>query len=354
MTESKALGAVPNAIGDKVEVNKVFKIPPQELKIFSVKYRKDVDIPIPHSHIGTKPVSCRLMSAHRRQGMVRANHLILLDRFYRLLFNLRPKQKNSTKNSKPTSRNLLFHVHGGGWAAQTSKSHEIYLKQWAVTLNAPILSIDYSLAPQAAFPRGLEEIYYAYCWALENFHSLGTTGERIVFAGDSAGSNLISALIVKLIEEGIPLPHGIVNIYGIFNIDFMISPSAALTLMDPILPFGITSNLIKAYAMDKKASMGLDSNENIIVVEGGGGNEKKDIPDKFNFVFQKSNYLSPYQSPDEVLREFPPTRFVSAILDPLCDDSIEFGKKLRALDVNVELNMLNGLYHGFLYFIQVQ
>lgn len=248
------------------------------------------------------------------------------------------------------SRNLLFHVHGGGWAAQTSKSHEIYLKQWAVTINSPILSIDYSLAPQAPFPRALEEIFYAYCWALENFHSLGTTGERIVLAGDSAGSNLISSLMVKLIEEGIKLPHGIVNIYGIFNIDFMISPSAAIALIDPILPFGITTNLIKSYAMDTKASMGLDSNENIVIEHTA----KTDIPDKFNFVFQKSNYLSPYQAPDAVLREFPPTRFVSTILDPLCDDSIEFGKKLRALDVDVEINMLQGLYHGFLYFIQVR
>lgn len=258
-------------------------------------------------------------------------------------------KKNSSQNSKPKSRNLLFHVHGGGWAAQTSKSHEVYLRQWAVTINAPIFSIDYSLAPQAPFPRGLEEIYFAYCWALENLSILGTTGERIVFAGDSAGSNLISSLMVKLIEEGIQLPHGIVNIYGIFNIDFMISPSAALTLIDPILPFNITSNLIKSYAMDHKASRGVDSNENIVAKI-----EKNDIPDKLNFVFQKSNHLSPYQAPDEILCEFPPTRFVTAILDPLCDDSIMFSKKLRKLNVDVELNVLGGLYHGFLYFIQVR
>lgn len=71
MTEYKVLNAVPNAIGDKVEVNKVFKIPPHEFKIFSIKYQKEINIPVPNSHIETKPVSCRLMSAHRRQGMVR-------------------------------------------------------------------------------------------------------------------------------------------------------------------------------------------------------------------------------------------------------------------------------------------
>lgn len=211
-----------------------------------------------------------------------------------------------------------------------------------MTINAPILSIDYSLAPEAPFPRALEEIFYAYCWALENLSALGTTGERIVLAGDSAGSNLISALTVKLIEEGIQLPHGIVNIYGIFNVDFMISPSALLSLIDPILPFGVTSNLIKTYGMDREIT---DANDNII---------SQSVPEKLNFVFQKSIYLSPYQASNEILTQFPPTRFVVGILDPLSDDSVEFGKKLRELNVDVEVNFIHGLYHGFLYFIQVR
>lgn len=240
-------------------------------------------------------------------------------------------------------------MHGGGWAAQTSRSHELYLRQWAKEINSPILSIDYSLAPEAPFPRAIEEIFYAYCWALENLSLLGTTGERIVFAGDSAGSNLITSLIVKLIDEGIPLPHGIVNIYGIFNIDFMISPSGCLTVIDPILPFAITSSLIKSYAVDPKASSELDANENIVSEK----KKREDIPEKLDFVFLKSNYLSPYQASNEVLRQFPPTRFVMGILDPLGDDSVEFAKKLRGLDVDVDLNVLGGLYHGFLYFIQV-
>lgn len=37
----------------------------------------------------------------------------------------------------------------------------------------PILSVDYSLSPEAPFPRALEECFYAYCWALHNSHLLG-------------------------------------------------------------------------------------------------------------------------------------------------------------------------------------
>ena len=49
-----------------------------------------------------------------------------------------------------------------------------YLKSWSQDLGVPILSVDYSLAPEAPFPRALEECFYAYCWALRNHHLLGT------------------------------------------------------------------------------------------------------------------------------------------------------------------------------------
>lgn len=249
----------------------------------------------------------------------------------------------------PKSNHLVFHVHGGGWASQTSKSHEIYLKQWACHIKCPILSIDYSLTPGAPFPRAIEEIYYAYCWALNNFDKLGTTGERIVFAGDSAGANLNTAVLIKCIEEGVRVPDGILNIYGIYNVDFIISPSGTLTLIDPMLPFAMTSNLIKSYGMDKADNeLPVDKNRNIIK-----GNGVTNGDDKFSFTFKKSYLLSPYKAPNEILKQFPRTILLSAILDPLVDESVEFGKKLRGNDVNVHVDILGGLYHGFLYFTKV-
>lgn len=75
----------------------------------------------------------------------------------------------------PPSPALLVHFHGGGFVAQTSRSHEPYLRGWARELGAPILSVDYALAPEAPFPRALEECFYAYCWALRNCRLLGQT-----------------------------------------------------------------------------------------------------------------------------------------------------------------------------------
>lgn len=50
---------------------------------------------------------------------------------------------------------------------------QVYLREWAKELDVPILSVDYTLAPEAPYPRALEECFMAYCWALMNCHRLG-------------------------------------------------------------------------------------------------------------------------------------------------------------------------------------
>ena len=69
---------------------------------------------------------------------------------------------------------------------------QMYLRSWAKELSVPILSIDYSLAPEAPFPRALEECFFVYAWCLNNFHHLGTNGKRVCVAGDSAGRTICS------------------------------------------------------------------------------------------------------------------------------------------------------------------
>lgn len=150
-------------------------------------------------------------------------------------------------SSLPPANGLILHCHGGGFVAQSSKSHEIYLRDWAVALDVPILSIDYSLAPEAPFPRALEEVFYAYCWALNNCEFLGTTAETIILAGDSAGANLNLACTLKAVEMGVRKPDGILLLYSPVLINFVVSPARLLCLMDPLLPFSFMMSCLKAY-----------------------------------------------------------------------------------------------------------
>ena len=89
---------------------------------------------------------------------------------------------------------------GGGFIAGSPRSHESYLRFWACDIRGPILSIDYSLAPESPWPAALNECVYAYAWALANADKLGTTAEHVYFIGDSAGGNLIIAMTLRCIQ----------------------------------------------------------------------------------------------------------------------------------------------------------
>lgn len=213
--------------GVKVKINKLITIPPEPLEMECIHGNNEIiQIPIPTSHLGPGSVTARLMSSVRREGMV---------------------GERNKRNIHAPANALIFHCHGGGFVAQSSKSHEVYLREWAVKLHIPILSIDYSLAPQAAYPRALEEVFYAYCWAIKHSQLLGTTAERIVVVGDSAGANLNLALTLKCIDAKIRRPDGVFLIYCPVKMSFDPSPARLLCLMDPLLPFGFLMRCLKAY-----------------------------------------------------------------------------------------------------------
>lgn len=241
-------------------------------------------------------------------------------------------------------------------------------------LDIPILSIDYSLAPELPFPRAFDEILYVYCWVLKNSELVGSTGEKIIFVGDSAGGNLNSCCVVKIIEMGIQRPFGMLNIYTPFLLSFCSTPARYLSFVDPLLPYGFAMRVFKYYGSNeaienfKNQSVNNENqSQNIITSmikstvhalrEGDFSVGTTFIPkapeDEFVFTVPENRYLSPYLADDEVLKKFPTTKILTLISDPCLDDCVEFSKKLRSLKVNVTLDILNGVNHGFLNFAHV-
>lgn len=241
LTENELMYTLPTVFGTRLKVNKLITIPPEPLQVPSAGNPDEmIDIPVPSSHLGPGPVQARLLSNTRREGM----------------FGERKK-----RHVKPLSTGLIFHCHGGGFVAQSSKSHEIYLREWAVALDVPIISIDYSLSPEAPYPRALEEVFYAFCWVLKNCQLLGTTAQRIIVVGDSAGANLNLALILKCIESNVRRPDGALIIYCPVKISFDPTPARYLCLMDPLLPFGFLMRCLKAYADPANSRNGSDKSK---------------------------------------------------------------------------------------------
>lgn len=221
LAENRFMYSLPVIAGTRVKINRVFQIPPEPLTVASVKGKGElIDVPVPSSHIGPGPVKARLISYVERVGMIGEQGNLI---------------KNKFTSPFPPSDTIILHCHGGGFIACSSQSHEVYLREWTKELNVPIISIDYSLAPRAPFPRALEEIFYAYCWVLRNASLLGTTAEKIILAGDSAGANLNLGVALKCIQMGIRKPDGIFMAYCPTVVDFVPSPARLLCLMDPLV-----------------------------------------------------------------------------------------------------------------------
>ncbi|KPI92481.1 Hormone-sensitive lipase [Papilio xuthus] len=231
LAESEIMKRVPSLMSSTVAVNKLITIPPEPLVVSTESGQSTVTPPT--VHIGLQNLNVRLISVNKRAGMT-----------------------GEGASSLPPAEGVLFHCHGGGFVAQSSKSHETYLREWAAKLNVPILSVDYSLAPQAPFPRALEEVFYAYCWMVNNFKEIGTTGKRIVFAGDSAGANLIAGCTLKILSAGLRPPDGLFMAYAPLLVSFIPSPARLLCLMDPLLPFGFMMRCLKAYASPNTTGRG--------------------------------------------------------------------------------------------------
>lgn len=220
---------------------------------------------------------------------------------------------------------------------------EIYLRSWAHHLDIPILSIEYSLTPKAPFPRAIEEIFYVYCWILKTGGKLlGTTAENVVLVGDSAGANLSVAVLIKCIESGVKPPTGIMSIYGLFIANYATIPSRMLGIFDVFLTHSMTVRIFKTYA-------GFFQKREFIK----NGKIPEAPEDEFDHEIPKDYLMSPMWTPDNVLRQFTKIRLLTAEFDPLLDENIEMAKKLKALNVDVELEILDELVHGFLHLIRV-
>ncbi|XP_041424259.1 lipase, hormone-sensitive L homeolog isoform X3 [Xenopus laevis] len=244
ITEMEVLTSIVGIASTNVRINKCLSVPPEPLEMpLSSDPRLTVTINPPVAHTGPGPVHMRLISYQLREGQESEELSAFMKPEGPLSLDLRLRSRPA-----PLSPDLIIHFHGGGFVAQTSKSHEPYLRTWAQELEAPILSIDYSLAPEAPFPRALEECFYAYCWALKNCRLLGSTAERVCLAGDSAGGNLCITVSLRAASVGIRMPDGIMAAYPATLLQATASPSRLLTLMDPLLPLSVLSKCLSAYA----------------------------------------------------------------------------------------------------------
>jgi acetyl esterase/lipase len=95
----------------------------------------------------------------------------------------------------------LLYLHGGGYRVGSLDSHHSFMAHLAVACETAVNGLDYRLAPEHPYPAALDDAVAAYKEMLDY-----TAGEKIMVAGDSAGGGLALACLLRLKDEGLPMP----------------------------------------------------------------------------------------------------------------------------------------------------
>jgi len=101
---------------------------------------------------------------------------------------------------------VVLYFHGGGFLGNSASSHRKLAAHLAKAAGVRALVVDFRLAPEHPFPAQLDDAVAAYEWLLDNGFQAG----NIATAGDSAGGNLATGAVLRLRDEGRPLPAAIV------------------------------------------------------------------------------------------------------------------------------------------------
>ena len=103
---------------------------------------------------------------------------------------------------------VILYLHGGGYTCGSLE----YAKGFAATLASQcgvrVFCAAYRLAPENPYPAAVDDALEAYRYLLKK----GYAPRQILLCGESAGGGLIYALCLRLRQEGLELPRGLIGI----------------------------------------------------------------------------------------------------------------------------------------------
>ena len=100
-----------------------------------------------------------------------------------------------------------MYFHGGAFFLGSLDTHDHVARSLAKETGYKVISVGYRLAPEAAFPAGLEDCYGVVRWAAEQGETLGWDGKNLAIAGDSSGGNFVAAVAAMAHDDGFDRHH---------------------------------------------------------------------------------------------------------------------------------------------------
>lgn len=210
---------------------------------------------------------------------------------------------------------VLLYFHGGGFVIGGLETHDSLCRQLALRSGAAVISLDYRLAPEHAFPAAVDDCWAALRWLVREAQSLGLDGRRLAVGGDSAGGTL-----------------------------------AAVTAL---------------HARDIRAELGQDLALQLLITPGATAHADTDSHRRFatghlldadTIAWFFNQYIPREQREDwrfsplnaEDHSGLAPACLILAEADPLIDEGIAYADILRANGCQVQLELYRGVTHDFI------
>ena len=130
---------------------------------------------------------------------------------------------------RTSSQPVLVYIHGGGYCLGSSRSHRHLSGAVGRAAGFAVLSLDYRLAPEHAFPAAVWDALAAVGWL--------TTYTRapVALAGDSAGGGLAIATMLALRDRKMRLPCACVCLSPWVDLTCESDAYTRLALRDPLV-----------------------------------------------------------------------------------------------------------------------
>ncbi|MDK6927040.1 alpha/beta hydrolase fold domain-containing protein [Actinotignum sp. GS-2025a] len=226
------------------------------------------------------------------------------------------------------ARPIIVYLHGGSYCVGSSATHDRLIRELAAATGAAVVSVDYTLAPGARYPRISEECEDTVIELARRFPNC-----PIVLAGDSCGATLslgtwwrlargpvaerIAALVLYYGEYGLPAPPAA-----------NAATAACESLGKPACNTDAMSDIDTADGMSPADRAYYDS------LYFSSPTERATAPDTALLRTE--------------LRGCPPVLLAVGECDPLLADSQALATYLEASEVRVRLEVIPGVMHAFL------
>lgn len=106
------------------------------------------------------------------------------------------------------SDTVILYLHGGGYTCGNIEFAIGFASTLAKNLGLRVFAPAYRLAPEEPYPAAVDDVLRAYEYLLD----CGISPKSIILCGESAGGGLCYALCLRLVNQGMEVPSGIIAI----------------------------------------------------------------------------------------------------------------------------------------------